>query len=92
LAGVDLRAEKIERQMRMSFADLSVVVGPAVMALGKDVDRVDGRVLQDRRKPVGIEIRPDLCDVFRGVKIDVNLAKGEGKHGNGRLRNGESAS
>ena len=64
--------------MRMPFADLGVVIGPAVMALGKEVDRVDLGRLKHRHEPVGIELGPDILDMLRGMKIDVNLAEREG--------------
>ena len=64
--------------MRMPFPDLGIVIGPAVMAFGEEVDRIDLGGLEHRRKPVRIELGPDTCDVLRGMKIDVNLAEREG--------------
>jgi hypothetical protein len=64
--------------MRMPFPDLGIVIGPAVMAFGEEVDRVDLGRLEHGHEPVGIELGPDTRDMLRGMKINVNLAEREG--------------
>ena len=65
--------------MRMSRTDFSIVVRPTVMALCKNIDRVHLGPLEHRHKPIGIEFGSHARNVFRGVKINVDLAELEGK-------------
>lgn len=81
----DLGTEEIERKMRMSLAYLGIVIGPAVMTLGKEVDRVHLGRPKRCHKPLGIELGSDIRYVLRGVKIDMDLAEGEGKHSRSQL-------
>jgi hypothetical protein len=74
MAGFDLRAEQVELQVRMHPADLGRIVAPAVVALGKNIDRIDVRQLERFLELLLREMRPDIRQMFRGVKIQMNLA------------------
>ena len=77
LAGIILGAQKIERQMRVHFPDFCRMVAPAVVALGKESDRVDPGI-QKRLLPVcAIKVFPNIGNVRRCVVIEVDLAEWE---------------
>ena len=72
---IDLRAEQVERQMRMHLSDLGRMIAHAVMALGKHRDAVDIGVLEGLAEGLGVEARADAGDRGVGVEIEMDLAE-----------------
>ena len=72
---IDLRAQQVERQMRMHLADLGRMVADAVMALGEHRDAVDIGVLEGLAEGLGVEARADAGDRGVGVEIEMDLAE-----------------
>ena len=63
--------------MRVHFPDFCRMVTPAVVALGKESDRVDPGI-QKRLLPVrAIKLLPDIGNVRRCVVIEMDLAEWE---------------
>ena len=79
LRGVDLRAQEVEREVRVHPPDLRRMVGPAVVALGEERDRVDVPQAQRVLELILVELRPDAVDVGRRVEVEMDLAEAHGK-------------
>jgi hypothetical protein len=58
----------------MHHAHLSRVIRVAVMAFGEDGHRIDMAHAHRLREALGIEIRTNILDKGRGVKIEMNLS------------------
>ena len=74
LARIKLCAQQIERQTGMPFADLGVIVAPAVVTNPESGDRVDVPVLERLLPLPLVECLPDLGDCRGRVKIQMHLA------------------
>ncbi len=77
LRGVHLRAQEVEAQVRVHPPDGRRMVGPAVVALREERDRVDVAEAKRLLEARFVELRPDPVDVGRGVEIEVDLAEAE---------------
>jgi hypothetical protein len=77
LGGVVLGAEQVEVEMRMDFADARRVIAPAVVALRKERDRINGSCLQRFLLALFVESFSDAGNIGRGVEIEVDLAVAE---------------
>src|SRR5579871_1586951 len=53
-----------------------------MMALGEQVDGIDGRLLQSRAEYLSVEQRADPRNVLRSMEVEVNLAKRQRVHRN----------
>ncbi len=71
------------RQLRVRRPHFGRVVGPAMVALGKDGDRVDGGILERRHEHLRIERSADARDVFRGMEIEMDLTEAQRLVGRG---------
>ena len=80
LAGVELGAQEVERQVRMALADPGVVVRPAVVADGERGDGVHVPALQCLLPPGLVERLADPGDRFGCVEVQVDLAESEMMH------------
>src|SRR5262249_54253412 len=77
LAGVVLRAEKVEAQARMALADGGVVIRITVMALGEEVGDIDAGGGERRRERLRVEAGADVRDMRRGVEVGMQLAEAQ---------------
>ncbi len=62
------------RQVRMRRAGFGRVIGPAVVALGKNGNAIDMRLLQRRDEICRVKILADIRDMLGRMKIQMNLA------------------
>src|SRR5581483_8355070 len=74
LARLDLRAEKVELQAGVHHADLRGIVAHPVMALAEERDPVDAGLDERLRERIGVELRADIGDMRRRMKIEMYLA------------------
>ena len=72
---VDLGAQQVEAEAGVHPAHLGRVVGQAVMALGKDGDRVDVGLLEGTGEVARVEAGADALDQAGGVEVEMDLAK-----------------
>src|SRR5690606_36473338 len=78
---LDLPREQVGLEMRVHGSDLSRVVAVAVMALGKERDRVDVPDLERLLETPLVEPGADPGDQAAGVEVEVNLAETQMMHG-----------
>ncbi len=72
---IDHFAQQIRpRQLRVRRADLGRIIGPAMVALGEDGDRVHMRRLEGAHEILCIEVRADGRDMLGGMKVEMDLA------------------
>ena len=75
VAGVEHGAREIQprSQVRMPLSDLGVVVTPAMVADGEDVDAIDVPALQSLLPMLLVPRRADPGDALRCVKVEMDL-------------------
>ena len=61
----------------MFLPDFGVVITHAVMAFGKQRDRIDVTALEHFLELFGVEFIPNARDFFGRVKVEMNLAKSQ---------------
>ena len=62
-------------QIRMRFAHLRGIVGPAMVATAEKRHRGDLPILENLYKLLGIEVGTDTLDMFGGMKIQMHLTE-----------------
>ena len=77
-AGLELRAQQVEREVRVHLIGRGGMIRPAVMALGKHGDGIDMAGLERTLELLLRERAADAGDLFRGVEIEVNLSHAHG--------------
>ena len=77
-AGLKLRAQQIEREVRVHPIGRGGMIRPAVMALGKHGDGIDMAGLERALELLLRERAADAGDLFGCVEIEVNLSHAHG--------------
>jgi len=71
---LDLLPQEVDLQTRVWRPHLSGIIREAVMALSKDIDGIDVRILQRARKCRTIEVGADIPTIRGCVKIKMDLS------------------
>ena len=74
-AGLQLRAQQIELQVRMHRVGPGRMIRPAVVAFGKQCDRIDVAQLQRALKLLLAEFPADFRNQAGGMEVKVDLTK-----------------